>query len=519
MSAFIKLLGYARRIPGAARVANRIASNRLASATTPRPHSYSLWSPFKTGAPPSEYLTWHTVTDKNYFDLHLAPADDSFINTLPSNEVTNDFPFGEVTALFKRKGGMKESRSSVFFMFFAQWFTDGFFRSSHKDFRKTTSNHNIDLAQIYGPNEEVALMLRSGKGGKLRSQKKEDGEEYPDYLGELDENGVWQVKPRYKNLPYIADEEWREKVFGDLDDIQKAKLFATGLERGNHILGHMVMSTLFLREHNNICDELASRYPDWDGDDDRLFHTARIINTVILMKLVIEDYVNHIAGIDILLMDTSFVEKQEWYRTPWIAAEFNLLYRWHGLVPDTFKIAGRDESFVKNFDLLTKEGLSSLLEAATMQVAGETSLNNVPGFLMPMEQAMINKGRDWQLRSFNDYRVKFGLSRLNSFEQLTEDANLSESLGKLYGDIDNLELTVGLFAEDGGRTLTGELQTAMVAYDALTQIYTNPLLAKENFSDKHFTAFGMERISATKSFQDLANRNTDKKVNVSDKRQ
>ena len=37
---------------------------------------------------------------------------------------------------------------------------------------------------------------------------------------------------------------------------QKAKLFATGLERGNSIVGHMVMSTLFLREHNNICDEL-----------------------------------------------------------------------------------------------------------------------------------------------------------------------------------------------------------------------------------------------------------------------
>lgn len=432
MSVLINCLDYARRIPGVARIANKIASNKLASATTPRPHSHSLWSPLdKVDSSPSEYLSWHTLTDKNYFDLHLPPADDSFIKALPSNEGTNDFPFGEVTALFERKHGIRKGRSSVFFMFFAQWFTDGFFRSSHIDSRKTTSNHNIDLAQIYGSNEEVSLMLRLGKDGKLRSQQI-DGEEYPDYLGELDGNGVWQVKGRYKNLPYIADKEWMEKIFGELSDEQKAKLFATGLERGNSIVGHMAMSTLFLREHNNICDALASKNSSWD--DDRLFHTARIINTVILMKLVIEDYVNHIAGIDILLMDTSFAEKQKWYRTPWIAAEFNLLYRWHGLVPDTLKIGGRDESLVNNFEVLPKEGLSSLLEAATMQVAGEISLDNVPVFLMPAEQAMINKGREWRLRSFNEYRAKFGLSRLNSFDQLSNDPNLNDRLRKLYGN-------------------------------------------------------------------------------------
>jgi len=517
MSILIKLLASAKRIPGVAGFANKLVSNKLASTTTARPNKYSLWSPVdKPDLSPSKYLTWHTVTDKDFFDLHLPPANSGFVKALPSNDGTDDFPFGEVTALFKRKHGMKESRSSVFFMFFAQWFTDGLFRSSHKDLRKTTANHNIDLAQIYGANEEIALMLRSGSAGKLRSQQI-DGEEYPDYIGELDGNGVWQVKDRYKNLPYIADKEWMEQIFGGLKPEQKEHLFATGLERGNSIVGHMVMSTLFLREHNNICNELVSRNPSWD--DDRLFHTARIINTVILMKLVIEDYVNHIAGLDVLLMDTSFAEKKTWYRTPWIAAEFNLLYRWHGLVPNTFKVADRDESFVKNFELLTKEGLSSLLKAATLQVAGDISLDNVPEFMMPAEQAMILKGRAWQLRSFNDYRVKFGLSRLSSFDQLTDDTQISKSLKRLYGDIDNLELTVGLFAESGSSTLTGDLQTAMVAYDALTQIYTNPLLAKDIFTEEHFTAYGMERISATESFQDLVNRNTKLQVKVSVKRQ
>ncbi len=173
---------------------------------------------------------------------------------------------------------------------------------------------------------------------------------------------------------------------------------------------------------------------------------------------------------------------------------------------------------MNNFDLLIKEGLNGLLEAATRQVAGEISLDNVPVFLMTAEQKMINKGRAWRFRSFNDYRARFGLPRLNSFDQLTDNADLNADLSRLYGDINNLELTVGLFAEQGGNTLTGELQTAMVAYDALTQIYTNPLLAKENFSDQHFTAYGMERIHATTSFQDLVDRNTSQPVTVSVKR-
>lgn len=510
-------------IPSIAHIANYCATNSLASSTTPRPHSYSLWSPLALDKkeslldkeespcdrevenlpPPSDYLTWHTVTDKNYFDLHLGPAKCEFIKNLPSEcDVINLFKRGN-----KMDEGRYEGRSSVFFMFFAQWFTDGFFRSSHKDPRKTTSNHNIDLAQIYGSTEEVALMLRSREGGKLRSQMIE-GEEYPDYLGGLDGKGVWQVKEHYENLPYIADKKWMKKTFCGLDDQQKKHLLATGLDRGNLTVGNMVMNTLFLREHNSICDQLVEEYPKWD--DDRLFHTARIINTVVLIKLVIEEYVNHIAGIDVLRMKPSFVEKQKWYRAPWIAAEFNLLYRWHGLVPDKFKVNGGDERFRRNYELLTKEGLGlgCLLDAATKQAAGKISLKNTPDFLIGAEQAMIQKGRDWRLRSFNDYREKFGLCRLTSFGQLTKDEGLKEELEKVYnGDIDNLEFTVGLFAEEGSRSLTGELQTRMVAYDAITQIYTNPLLAKENYTEKHFTQCGLDWINDIESFQTLVNRN------------
>ena len=517
-----------KNFPWLARLINRLATNFLASTTTPRPNAYSLWRDHlampeadKTPIPAraaADYLTWEGVTNKRYFDLHLQPAPQGYIDSLPDNEASEQYPFGEVTHLFQRHGEMETDRSSVFFMFFAQWFTDGFFRSDSLDPNKTTSNHNIDLCQIYGADEISCNALRSGVDGKLRSRIV-NGEELPDTLGELDAEGKWQVKECYKELPYIKNFAIFEAIYGStsrnpLSEEQKAKLFATGLERSNAILGHNVIGTLFLREHNSICDMLKQNFSDWD--DARLFHTARIINTVILMKLVIEDYVNHIAGLDVLRCDPAFVEKQKWYRAPWIAAEFNLLYRWHGLIPDHFEYQGGAQAFRQNHGFIEHEGLANILEAASQQIAGTISLGGVPNFMLPAERQMIEKGRAWGFNTYNKYREHFELKRLTSFEELTDDKALAKKLEKLYVNIDRLELTVGLFAEKStGKTLTGELQTTMVAYDAITQIYTNPLLAKHNFTEQHFTRAGMERIEQTNSFQDLVDRHVNRLIKVS----
>lgn len=533
-----RVLGWASSIPWLGKHVNRLLTNLIANSTTPRPRPFSLWSPVAvaTGGPSgpiSDYTSWPALTDRQFSARHLPPASKSNTVALPDDAPSGQGGWGPVTSLFARGEVMQADRSSVLFMFFAQWFTDSVLRTDPDDRRKNTSNHDVDLCQIYGLYEHQARCLRSHSGGRLSSQII-NGEEYPDYLGERNEAGEWQVKAKYSCLdsegrvipsqglyPH-GNTEWvkaaLDKSFppGTLTpeqrDARLDRLYATGLERGNSSVGYVALSTIFLREHNRICQELSS-IPDldWKDDDERLFQTARMINTCLLLKLTIEDYINHIAGDSLFRFDPSFAEGQPWYRTNWMALEFNLLYRWHGLVPDHLIVndAIVKHSFYRwNNELLEAQGLASIIGNASAQVAGRISLGNNPDFLMGAEYQTIKMGRDFRLQSYNEYRQNFGLAKLRDFTELTKDKSLRQKLETLYGDIDTLELVVGLFAEDPQPgALFGSLMLIMVAYDAFTQIYTNPLLSKAIYTAETLTAYGLELIGTTSSIDDLVRRN------------
>ena len=490
----------------APKLVSKLAINHYAEATSPRPRPYSLWS-FEEGET-CDYVSWPSLTDRTFSGRHLRAAPQSFVDGLPV-----DTPYksaeshGQVTALFKRTDKIDCPRSSVLFPFFAQWFTDSFLRTHPLDRRKNTSNHEIDLCQIYGLTEKTANMLRTKTGGKLRSQSIE-AEEYPDDL--FDETG--EVKSEYKNLPYVLDKRYTSFLnkFGDPEN-RKKKYFATGLERSNSSVGYTAISTLFFREHNRLCDKLHEQNPDWD--DERLFQTARNINIVLLLKIVIEDYINHISPFEtpVILVDTSYPGKQDWYRTNWMAIEFDLLYRWHGLIPDTMEFGGKvylPPEFMLNNSVLIAHGVGGIIDGGSRQKAGRVSLHNTPDFLLGAEYAAIKMGRDYRLRSFNEYRAQFKMDKIDDFDDLTSDESLRTELKGLYGEIGNLEFFVGLFAEEAGDgSLFGDLMTRMVASDAFTQALTNPLLATQIFNEGTFTEYGMKVIEDTSSLQDLVNRN------------
>ena len=229
----------------------------------------------------SAYTSWPSLTNRTFSDRHL-PPDRALQLRLP--------PLDQAEAAFLRPEPQERwsDKSTLLFPHFAQWFTDGFLRTDPANPLKNTSTHDIDLSQLYGQTEDLTLILRTRTGGRLKSQII-DGAEYPPYYLDADGN----PKQEFAGLPItLPNGDRKAQGVADLPDLGERKLFALGLPRGNIHYGTALMSTIFLREHNRLARLIAEDQP-WG--DERIFQTARNTLIVMLLKVVIQDYINHIT--------------------------------------------------------------------------------------------------------------------------------------------------------------------------------------------------------------------------------
>ncbi len=477
---------FVNRSPALARLCNRVIVNNAVLKVPTRPLALS------TGAP---YTSWPSLTDHSYFSRYLPPRAGA---DLP--------PLDDVAALFRpgADGPRQSPRSTLLFPCFAQWFTDGFMMTDDADRRRTTTNHQIDLGQLYGLRLEVTEALRRrseqpGQKGRLKSEMV-GGEEWAPRL--YDAEG--------RRIPEFAAVPMPLRLPDGMPAERRAGLFAFGGNRANTTPFTAALNTLFLREHNRLCAVLERAWPDWD--DARVFETARNINIAQLIRIVVEEYVNHISPYWFnLLADPTVCYKACWNRQNWIPVEFNLLYRWHSLVPERVSWAGRVQPIADmrlDNRLLLQGGLGAAFDEASRTKAWRIGLFNTADFLLPAEQASIQQGRDNQLAGYNDYRAAMGYPRVTRFEQISGDPRVVDGLRRVYGDVDRIEFFVGLLAEDAPpRAGVPGLIGRMVAADAFSHALTNPLLAPAVFNERTFSPQGMQSIRATWRLQHLLDRN------------
>jgi prostaglandin-endoperoxide synthase 2 len=498
----------ALKLPSVRQFVNREYTDYLATCVPPRPHGFSLWSPEPAAGDLgriTDYISWPSVTDHAFSARHLAPVRAE--REMPDPPKNPRDRWDGTTELWRRRGPMIESRSSALFAFFAQWFTDSILRIDSRDRRRNTSTHNIDLCQIYGQCWETTALLQSkdpDQRGEL-AHRVVDDEEYPDRLCEETSAGI-VVRKQYHSLPYVKA---LDVILKGFPEERKLGLYATGLDRGNSSIGYVAISTLFLREHNRLARKLVGLNPRWGSE--QVFQTARNINIVILLKLLLAGYINHILGEELFLLEPGFAERRAWYRPNWMALEFDLLYRWHGLVPDKIRAGGEDylpDDYRNNNQLFESLKLGPTLEALTRTPAGKIGLANTPEFLLPAEYQSLRVARKFRLASYNDYCKHFKLAPLRSFDELTDAPEIVKKLAGMYKSVDDLEYLVGIFAESPDKgVLFGRLMARMVAYDALTQIYSNPLISGPLYTVETFTEWGLETIERTTSLDALVERN------------
>jgi hypothetical protein len=318
-----------------------------------------------------------------------------------------------------------------------------------------TVTHWWDGSQIYGSSEERCRQLRTGEGGKMIV---EDGRLPNETNAKLD--GV--------DLTGFSDNYW---------------------------IGLSLLHTLFVKEHNSICDYLRGVYPTWD--DERLFLTARLVNSALLAKIHTVEWTPRILANPVLEramhanwygllprwvrqkfghVGTEMIggvvgSEQAHHAAPYaITEEFVSVYRLHPLLPDDYEIRDhRSGELIATSDFeplqghgtrpsIDEWGMSNLLYSFGVAHPGAITLHNHPSALsnhtritgerVDIGTIDILRDRERGVARYNDFREKLRKPRVERFEDLTDNPEWAEQIREVYdGDIDRVDLQVGLLAE------------------------------------------------------------------------
>uniref|UniRef100_H2ZVR0 Prostaglandin-endoperoxide synthase 1 n=1 Tax=Latimeria chalumnae TaxID=7897 RepID=H2ZVR0_LATCH len=416
------------------------------------------------------YINWEAYSNITYFTRILPPVPDD-CPTPMGTKGKMTLPDAQIIAeklLLRKKFIPSPQGTNLMFAFFAQHFTHQFFKTHGRLGRGFTKalGHGVDLGHVYGDTLENQHKLRLFKDGKMKYQIV-NGEMYPPLVASAPVNMTY---PR---------------------DIPMNQRLATGQEVFGLLPGLLTYATLWLREHNRVCDILKEEHPTWN--DEQLFQTTRLILIGETIKIIIEDYVQHLSGYFLKLkFDPEMLFGVQFQYRNRIAVEFNQLYHWHPLMPDSFIIKGDEyeySSFLFNTSILMDYGVETLVEAFSIQPAGRIGGgHNINSKILHVAVGVIRESRLLRLQPFNEYRKRFGLRPYESFQELTVgEEEMAAELENLYGDIDAMEFYPALLLEKPyPGNIFGESMVEMGAPFSLKGLLGNPICSPEYWKPSTF---------------------------------
>jgi hypothetical protein len=317
----------------------------------------------------------------------------------------------------------------------------------------SADSHWWDGSQIYGSDPNFAAAIRMGEGGKLKVGA--DGLLPAEIEAHIDLAGV----------------------------------------AGNFWVGLALLHGLFMLEHNAICDMLRQEHPTWT--DDQFFAKARLINSALMAKIHTVEWTPAI----IAHPTSQLAMKVDWWGlvgrrairrfgrfTRWdmltgvpgskknhhgvpytLTEEFTAVYRLHPLIPDdyTFRSPANDRVVAElPFPDLTvlhvrermqQIGLAGGFYSFGVANPGAIQLHNFPRFLQKFDRADgtttdlaaidVLRIRERGVPRYNRFRELFHRDPVRSFEQLTPNRRWQEELRRVYGDVDAVDLMIGMYAE------------------------------------------------------------------------
>lgn len=303
----------------------------------------------------------------------------------------------------------------------------------------------LDGSAVYGSDKERADWLRSFTDGKL---KVSEGDLLPwntvsgEFSDDIDTNS-----------PFMAD-----------DTRQLSKWFVAGDIRANENPLLVAMHTIFVREHNRLCDELKENHPNWD--DERLYQRARKLVGAYMQNILFYEW---LPSLGVILPEYSSYNEDinPSVTNVFSAAAFRI---GHTMInSDLLRMDNNgdeipegniklQDAFFNPQSIILAGGVDPFFKGMGIQVMQELDckvIGDLRNFLFGapgsggLDLASLNifRGRDRGLASYNQIREDFGLPLVKDFSDFTASEEDAVAMENLYGTPDNLDAWVGMLAE------------------------------------------------------------------------
>ncbi|GIK07532.1 hypothetical protein Aspvir_003198 [Aspergillus viridinutans] len=428
--------------------------------------------------PPLSYLGdqfKYRTADGSYNNImypHLGASGSHYARTVtpqhPRPAVLPD-PSLIFDTLLVRDGPAKEhpSKISSNLFYLATVIIHDLFHTDERDGTKVKNSSYLDLGPLYGHNQDQQNKVRTFTDGLLK----------PDTFSEK----RLLTQPPGVCALLVAFNRFHNWVVGDLANINEA--------------GRFSLPTGTKQDDPRYRDAMAKR-------DNDLFQTGRLITCGLYVNIILNDYLRTIlnlnenpTGSDWTLDPRKSLEVFDKGGVPrgvgnQVSAEFNMIYRWHAAIsnqdeawanslcqrifgpevdsstlsvnqfldglrkyfedhvpgePATWTFGGLERQQDGRF---VDSELVRLLSEGCENIAGAFGARNIPKVMKAIEMLGIEQGRQWDLATLNEFRVFFKLKPYSTFLEVNSNPAIAEGLEALYGHPDNIELYVGIQAEE-----------------------------------------------------------------------
>jgi cytochrome P450 len=482
--------------------------------------------------PPLSYLGdqfKYRTADGSYNNImypHLGASGSHYARTVtpqhPRPAVLPD-PSHIFDTLLVRDGPAREhpSKISSTLFYLATVIIHDLFHTDERDGTKVKNSSYLDLGPLYGHNQDQQNKVRAFTDGLLK----------PDTFAEK----RLLTQPPGVCALLVAFNRFHNWVVGELAYINEA--------------GRFSLPAGMKQEDPRYSGALAKR-------DNDLFQTGRLITCGLYVNIILNDYLRTILNLN------ENPSQSDWTLDPrkslevfdkggiprgvgnQVSAEFNMIYRWHAAISNQDeawanslcqRIFGPDvdgstlsvnqflDGLRKYFEdnvpgepatwtfgglerqqdgCFTDSELVRLISDGCDNVAGAFGARNIPKVMKAIEMLGIEQGRQWQLATLNEFRMFFKLKPYSTFLEVNSNPAIAEALDALYSHPDNIELYVGIQAEEakkpfypGSGLCPGFTISAAILSDAVALVRGDRFYTVD-YSPANLTNFGFNAASS-----------------------